>query len=206
IYEDWNGDGVIDDRDNHPIATTTSSDASLPGSDPSSVRNYPLMNFGVTLGGQWKWIDFNLLFQGAGMSYVAYGDQLREPLAWDGNALELLFDRWHPADPDKDPYDPANQWIVGYYPYGKTRAETNSEFNIQSGAYLRLKSVELGFTLPRNIVTGKLGVTNLRLFVNTYNLLTITGVRGLDPEKPSETGGYIYPLNRTFNFGGTLTF
>jgi TonB-linked SusC/RagA family outer membrane protein len=206
IYEDWNGDGVIDDRDNHPIATTTSSNANLPSDNTSDVRNYPLMNFGLTLGGQWKWIDFNFLFQGAAMSYVAFGEQLREPLAWDGNALELLYDRWHPADPDKDPYDPTNQWISGYYPYGKTRAEPNSEFNIQNGAYVRLKNVELGFTLPRNIVTGKLGVKNLRLFVNAYNLLTITGVRGLDPEKPSETGGYIYPLNRTFNFGGTLTF
>jgi TonB-linked SusC/RagA family outer membrane protein len=201
IYEDWNGDGVIDSDDDHPIATTTNPTANFDGK-----LNYPLMNFGLTLGGQWKWFDLSILFQGAAMSYISYGEQLLEPLAWDGNALELLFDRWHPVDPDKDPYDPSNDWISGFYPYGKTRADINSEFTIQNGAYVRLKNLELGFTLPANIVSGKLGVKNLRLFVNTYNVLTITGVKGLDPEKPSETYGYLYPLNRTVNLGGTLTF
>jgi TonB-linked SusC/RagA family outer membrane protein len=201
IYEDWNGDGVIDEYDDHPIATTTN-----PNEDTNGQRNYPLMNFGLSLGAQWKWVDLSLLFQGAAMSYVSYGEQLLEPLAWEGNALEFLFDRWHPVDPDMDPYSPSNEWISGYYPYGKTRAEAKSEFNVQNGAYMRLKSAEIGVTIPQNIVFEKAGVKNLRLFVNAYNLFTITGVRGVDPEKPSETGGYIYPLNRTFNFGGTLSF
>jgi len=208
IYEDWNGDGYIDDRDNHPIATTTNSDPNggLPGTNLNNARNYPLMNFGMTLGGQWKWIDFNLLFQGAAMSYIGYGEQLLNPLTWDGNALELLYDRWHPVDPTADPYNPATQWISGYYPYGAKRASETSSFNLQSGAYLRLKSAEIGFTIPRNIAFDKIGVKNLRLYINAYNLLTITGVRGLDPEKPTETYGYLYPLSRTFNFGGSITF
>ncbi|MFC4672607.1 SusC/RagA family TonB-linked outer membrane protein [Dysgonomonas termitidis] len=208
IYEDWNGDGVIDDQDKYPIATTTNSNdnGGLPGTNLNDTRNYPLMNFSFTLGGQWKFIDFNILFQGAAMSYIGYGEQLLNPLSWDGNALEMLFDRWHPVDPKQDPYAPTNTWVSGYYPYGKTRAEETSKFNLQSGAYLRLKSAEIGFTIPQNIVSDKLGVKNLRLYVNAYNLLTITGVKGLDPEKPSETYGYLYPLNRTFNFGGSVTF
>jgi TonB-linked SusC/RagA family outer membrane protein len=201
IYEDWNGDGVINSDDMYPIATTTN-----PTEDFTGKRNYPLMNLGLTLNTQWKWVDFNILFQGTAMSYVSYGEQLLEPLAWEGNALGLLFDRWHPVDPDNDPYDPSNRWVSGYYPYGKTRADVNSEFNIQNGAYVRIKNIELGFTLPQNIVNDKLGVKNLRIFVNAYNMLTFTSVRGVDPEKPTETSGYLYPLNRTFNFGGTLTF
>jgi hypothetical protein len=164
------------------------------------------MYYGLNVGGQWKLLDFNLLFQGAAMSYIGYGEQLLKPLEWDGNALGLLYDRWHPSDPKKDPYDPSNTWISGYYPYGKTRAEETSKFNIQNGAYLRLKSIEIGFTIPPNIAFGKIGLKNMRLYVNAYNLFTITGVRGLDPEKPSETYGYLYPLSRTFNFGGTVTF
>lgn len=208
IYEDWNGDGVIDDQDKHPIATTTNSDnnGGLPGTNLNDARNYPLMNFSLTLGGQWKWIDFNLLFQGAAMSYIGYGEQLLNPLSWDGNALDLLYDRWHPVDAKKDPYDPTNKWVSGWYPYGKTRAEETSEFNIQNGAYLRLKSVELGVTVPKNQVLDRIGIKNLRVFVNAYNVFTITGVKGLDPEKPSETYGYLYPLSRTYNFGGTITF
>lgn len=206
IYEDWNGDGVIDDNDVYPIATTTSNNANLPGSAVTDARNYPLMNFGLTLSGNWKSIDVTFLFQGAAMSYVGYGEQLLNPLSWDGNALEILYDRWHPSNPDNDPYDPSLTWISGYYPYGKTRAQENSAFNIQNGAYMRLKTAELGFTVPKSFAIGKLGVNNLRLYVNAYNLLTFTGVRGLDPEKPSETYGYVYPLNRTFNFGGSITF
>lgn len=206
IYEDWNGDGVIDDMDKHPIATTTSSSTGLPGTDLNNVRNYPLMNFSLSLGGQWKWIDFNLLFQGAAMSYVGFGGMLLTPLQWDGNAVDMLYDRWHPVDAKMDPYDPSNEWVSGWYPYGRTRAEETSEFNIQNGAYVRLKSVEVGITIPKNIVLNKLGVKNLRLFANAYNLLTFTGVRGLDPEKSSETYGLLYPLNRTYNFGGTITF
>ncbi|MDR1369708.1 MAG: TonB-dependent receptor [Dysgonamonadaceae bacterium] len=208
IYEDWNGDGIINDRDHYPIATTTNSDnnGGLPGTNLNNSRNYPLMNFSMTWGGQWKCIDFNLLFQGASMSYIGYGEQLLNPLSWDGNALDLLFDRWHPADPDIDPYDPAVQWVSGYYPYGRVRAEETSGFNLQDGTYLRLKSAEIGLTVPKNRTFDRIGIKNLRVYVNAYNLLTLTGVKGLDPEKPSESYGYLYPLSRTFNFGGSITF
>ena len=205
IYEDWNGDGIINGEDDYPIFTTTSAGSGLPGGI-NDGRNYPLMNFSINLGGQWKWFDINLLFQGATMSNIGYGEQLLKPLEWDGNALDILFDRWHPVDPKKDPYDPTNTWVSGYYPYGKTRASENSAFTIQDGTYLRLKSAELGFTAPKNRYFEKVGVKGLRVYVNAYNLLTFTGVRGLDPEKPNETYGYLYPLNRTFNFGGSITF
>lgn len=201
IYEDWNGDGVIDGDDMHPIATTTNAGSSWDGK-----RNYPLMNFALSFGAQYKWFDLNVQFQGAAMSYVSYGEQLIAPFREDTNALELLLDRWRPANPDIDPYDPSAQWISGRFPYGFVRADMNSKFNIQNGAYVRLKNIELGFTVPKNIVTKKLNVSNLRLFVNAYNLFTITKIVDLDPEKPTEHNGYMYPLNRVFNFGGTLTF
>ena len=50
------------------------------------------------------------------------------------------------------------------------------------------------------------GVKNLRVYFNAYNLFTITGVRGVDPEKPTDLYGYMYPLNKTFNFGANITF
>ena len=199
-YEDWNGDGVINGDDRHPIATTIGA-----GDNAGNLRNRPLMNFGFTIDGDYKGFDFNMLFQGSAMAYVSYGDQLMNPLSWDGNALDILFDRWHPIDPKADPYNPTTQWESGYYAYGKTRPSTDSKFAIQNGAYLRLKSAEIGYTIPKALIS-KAGIQRLRLFVNGYNLLTMTKVRGLDPEKPSEHGGAIYPLNKTFNFGGNITF
>ena len=201
IYEDWNGDGSLDTNDFYPIATTIEPTKSF-----QDKRNYPLMNFALSIGLQYKLLDLTMHLQGSAMAYISYGEQLLEPLAWDGNALDILFDRWHPVDPDIDPYNPAAEWISGRYPYGKTRADSNSEFNIQNGAYLRMKNLELGFTLPKNVVMDKLKVKNFRLFLNAYNLFTLTKVIGLDPEKPTETYGYMYPLNRTFNFGGTIKF
>lgn len=201
IYEDWNGDGIIDDYDRHPIATATDADKS----DFQDKRNYPLLNFGITLSAQYKGFDLSMLFQGSGMSYVAYGDQLSSPLNWNGNALDLFLDRWHPEDPKKDPFDRTNNWVSGYYSYGGTTPDANSRFAIQNGTYLRLKSIELGYTIPANALR-KVGVNNLRVYVNSYNLFTITDVKGVDPERPTEQYGYMYPLNRTVNFGLSLDF
>ncbi len=197
IYEDWNGDGVIDDNDKHPIATTISK-----GGDN---QNYPLLNFGLTLSGEWKGIDLSMTFQGSGMSYVSYGSQLSSPLGWNGNALDLFLDRWHPVDPKADPYNPANSWYTGYYSYGGTTPDQNSEFAIQKGDYMRLKTAEIGYTLPKKW-TSVVGVQNLRIYINAYNLFTLTNVKGLDPEKPSALYGQMYPLNRTYNFGASITF
>lgn len=196
IYEDWNGDGVIDGNDDHPIGTISNASAA----NLQDKRNYPLMNFGLTFSGAYKGFDLSLLFQGSAMSNVAYGEQLASPLMWGGNAVELLLDRWHPVDAHKDPFDPNNEWIKGYYPYGGKSTDPNSKFGMQDGAYVRLKTIEFGYNVPRNLLK-KVGFENLRLYVNAYNLFTITGVKGLDPERPTELYGQMYPLNRTVNFG-----
>ena len=202
IYQDWNGDGVIDDQDRHPIATTTNATENYNGR-----RNYPLMNFGLTFGMQWRGIDFSMLLQGSAMSYVAYGEQLRTPLWGNGNAMEMFKDHWDMADPMLylDPYNPNNTWIQGYYQYGGIPPDNNSEFAIQNGAYLRIKTAELGYSLPKKPIS-KIGMQSLRVYVNAYNLFTITGVKGLDPERPSEKEGQLYPLNRTVNFGLSVEF
>ncbi|MDR0413559.1 MAG: TonB-dependent receptor [Dysgonamonadaceae bacterium] len=196
IYEDWNGDGVIDGNDDHPIGTI----ADAAKSNLHDKRNYPLMNFGLTFNGAYKGFDLSLLFQGSAMSNVAYGEQLASPLMWGGNAVELLLDRWHPVDPYRDPFDPNNEWVRGYYPYGGKAPDANSKFGMQNGAYLRLKTVELGYSIPQHLLR-KIGFQSVRLYVNGYNLLTLTGVKGLDPERPTELYGQMYPLNRTINFG-----
>ena len=201
IYEDWNKDGVIDDMDVHPIATTISSDFS----GVQNQRNYPLLNFGLTINGDWKGFDLTLAFQGSAMSYISYGEQLSAPLAWNGNALDLFLDRWHPTDPKQDPYDPSAQWIKGYYAYGGKTPDQNSSFAIQKGDYVRLKTAEIGYTIPRNLLSF-LGIQNVRVYVNAYNLFTLTGVKGMDPEHPAQLYGYIYPLNRSYNFGASVTF
>lgn len=204
IYEDWNGDGVIDGMDVHPIATSINPNSTEVGG-AGARRNIPLMTFGTTFNFDYKGFDLNLLLQGGALSYVSYGEQLIIPLAFDGNALDIFLDRWRPEDPTADPYNPATKWLSGYHAYTGTVINEQSRRAIQNGAYLRLKSVELGYSLPKPII-NKVGVSDLRFFANGYNLLTITGVKGVDPEHPAEIYGYLYPLSQTFNFGVSLTF
>jgi len=188
-YEDWNGDGVIDSNDSHPISTKTN----------------PVMTFGSTISASYKGFDLSLLIQGAGRTYVAFSEQLSTPLSWNGNALSQFLNRWHPVDATKDPYDPSNVWVSGYYAYGGNTPDSNSSFARQNGAYVRLKSAELGYSIPNNILKH-VGMKDMRVYVNGYNLFTLSKVRDLDPEHPSDTYGYIYPLNKTINFGASLTF
>lgn len=190
-YEDWNGDGEINDNDVHPIR----------------YNQYPWLNFSMIVDASWKNFDLNMLWQGAGKSSLIYGEQLRQPLwgSGDASAMEQFMNRWHPEDPKADPYDPATKWIEGYYAYTGSLPDVNSTFNTENSAYLRLKSIELGYTLPPRWM-AKAGFKNLRVYVNAYNLLTFTKVKHVDPEHPEDTYGYLYPLNKTVSVGVNVKF
>lgn len=190
IYTDWDGDGQITDHDVHPIG----------------YMGKPMVNFSFVAGADYKGFDVNLLFQGAAMSYVRYVEQLREPM-WGNdlaNALDYFMDRWHPTDPTANPYDPSTSWNSGKYAYIGSLADENSKFNFHNASYLRLKSIELGYTFPQKWI-GKSGIKHLRLFVNGYNLFTIKSVE-IDPEHPEDSYGNMYPLNRTFSVGANVKF
>jgi hypothetical protein len=194
-YADWNGDGQISVDDSQPIANT----------------GLPLITYGLSLGGTYKGIDLNLLFSGAAMVNATYIEQLGMPLWANGNALTMWLDRWHPKDPNADPYSPTTEWVPGYYSYTGTNAYTNTRHNLNSAAYVRLKSAELGYTFPDRIMR-KAGVKSLRMFLNAYNLLTITNLKFLDPEHPSAVSavdqqfGYAYPIDKVFSFGVNIKF
>lgn len=200
IYEDWNGDGTIDDKDVHPIGITSDS-----GYGGSSYNNNPLLHFGINFDCQYKGFDLSLLFQGAALSYVGPSEQMDQPFRDNGNALEIFMDRWHPIDPSANPYDPSTEWIKGYYAYTGTVAKRESEFSMQNAAYVRLKSIELGYTIPDKILKH-VGAKSLRVYFNAYNPFTITKLKGADPEHPSDNYGYIYPLSKIFTFGFNIIF
>lgn len=191
IYEDWNGDGEINGNDVHPIR----------------FNQFPWMNFSLIFDASYRNFDLNFLLQGSAMSSLVYGEQLREPMWGSGEsgAMEQFMDRWHPVDPTADPYDPATEWVKGHFAYTGTLPDVNSTFNVANGAYLRLKNIELGYTLPAQPL-ARAGIKNLRVYVNTYNLFTVTEVKYVDPEHPNDTYGYLYPLNKTVSAGLNLTF
>ncbi len=201
-YKDWNGDGVIDSKDNHPIATT----------------DIPLYNYGFSLGLSYKGFDMNMLLQGAAGVYVQYGEQFASPLNYGQSSLTRFLDSWHTADPAANVFDPNTKWVPGFYPaMGSPSAQGTKA--IQDASYLRVKSLEFGYSISPSVLKH-IGVKKFRVYVNGYNLLTFTKLKNYDPEhqgpnpmdsnKPDPFAvayqGYTYPMNRTFNVGANVSF
>lgn len=189
-YLDWNGDGEINGLDEHPYA----------------FDQTPWMNFSLSFDGTWKWFDFSVLFQGSALGSMAYGES--QAGIWGqhgGGTLEQFLDRWHPSEVTGDPYDQTITWLPGYYGYTGHYPYGNSSFNTVSTNYLRVKSIELGYTLPK---LRRFESLTLRLYANAYNPFTFTGVKYVDPEHPGsgERWGRLYPLNKSYTVGLNVTF
>jgi len=206
-YLDWNGDGTINigttagQSDAHPVAATYNG-TNVGG---TSTANPPLINFGLNMAVQYASFDMNALFQGAAAKWIAFNDFSLNPLQFNGNALSYFLDRWHPADPNANFYDPHTVYIAGTHAVTGTSPDVNSTYNIQNASYVRLKTLELGYTLPGNL-TKKAGIQRLRIYLSGYNLFTVTGVKYFDPEHPSSNYTNSYPLSKTYNIGANVTF
>ncbi|GGA83390.1 SusC/RagA family TonB-linked outer membrane protein [Puia dinghuensis] len=196
IYEDWNGQGFIDGNSIHPIAY---------GGNPNGTPVFPKIVYGLTLGAAYDGFDVSILFQGTSIYNVSYIEQLNIPLWGGGSALTQFLNDWHPANPTANPYNPNTVWVPGQYAYTGTTAGVNSSFNFQNGAYLRLKSAEIGYSLSDKLLRTT-GIKGVRFFTSGYNLLTFTKVKYVDPEHPSGTYGYLYPLDKLFNLGLNVKF
>jgi len=125
-----------------------------------------------------------------------------------GNGIDLWMDRWHREDPS----DPNSKWIAGYMPAirptGYQANRTNNTWTMQKADYLRLKTIEVGYSFPKKWMNN-VGIENLRVYINSVNPLTFTRTKGvikyMDPEN-SEGALRYYPQMKTFNFGVNLTF
>ena len=131
--KDWNGDGVVNDNDRHPVAT----------------YNLPVFNYGITLGAEWKGIDLSMNWQGSAGVYQSYDEVFTEVGPFNGGAaLDMYKDRWHTENVTDDPWNPNTKWVEGYYP------ATGHSFNlgttgIKNTSYIRLKTLEIGYSLPK---------------------------------------------------------
>ncbi len=194
-YEDWNQDGMIDDLDRHPIARSVE----------------PEMFYGLNLSGSWKGISLNVFFQGASNYSMMPTEQLQGPLPWGRNSSQMFLDRWH----HEDPMDFNSPWVPGKYPisrdgFGYGPNKEASTYWFQDVTYLRLKSVELAYSLPQRWIS-RISSQQARIFVNAFNLYTWKGKDiTFDPEHrlngDGADGGYKYPLTANYNIGIDITF
>ncbi|MGZ3909697.1 MAG: SusC/RagA family TonB-linked outer membrane protein [Flavisolibacter sp.] len=172
---------------------------------------FPLMNFGSTVHLGYQNFDLALVWQGSTLRYTQLPtDFTRFSIGTNyGNGITDFLNRWHPIDPNADPYNPTTQYVSGKYPFTGFTIPTNTTLGFQNASYLRLKSIELGYSLPTSLLK-KMGLQGTRLFVNGYNLFTLSYMPNYqDPEHPGARGegsGYAYPLNKVVNFGIDVRF
>lgn len=187
-YKDVNGDGVVNDDDRVAIG--------------ASKR--PSLIYGMGISGQWKGLDVNIHFQGAGKStFFINGPSVHAFSSgqW-GNIFQDISesDRWISKEISGDP---ATENPNASYPrlsYGENKNnQKESTYWLRDGSYLRLKTLEVGYTLPKSIV-NKARMNNLRVFFIGSNLLTFSSFKMWDPEMGSSNGAK-YPLSRTLTLG-----
>lgn len=187
-YKDVNGDGVVNDNDKVAIGST----------------NRPNMIYGFGLSAKWKGLDVNVHFQGAGKSSIVLTGPTVHAFSqseW-GNVLKYFAecDRWISADISGDPSTENPNAEYPRLSYGGNNNNYRaSTFWLRDGSYLRLKTLEIGYTLPKHIV-NKIRFNNIRIFFIGSNLLTFSKFKLWDPELGSNNG-VKYPLTKSLTLG-----
>jgi len=184
IYRDINGDGAITTADQFRTDETET----------------PQILYGFTLGGEWKGFDLSVFFQGQ-----AKAKYILKPKKTNF-AAEFYEGRWSESNTPEEN-------LKARWPRAMIKNAYDDGFNgsystwwLRSAAFLRLKNVELGYTLPKRWM-NPVGLESCRLYVSGSNLFTIDDIKICDPESPNDTGGtQFYPLSRTFSFGVNLSF
>ena len=193
-YVDLNGDGKIDEDDKGYFGRS----------------NRPELTFGLNINLAWKGIDFNAQFTGGALFDISmtgtYYNDNDDNTIWTqtfkegGNSPLFLVQN---AYSEFNPNGSFPRLTLAKTSHGGDNG-LSSTFWIRDGKYVRLKSAQLGYTLPKNW-TSKIGIQSLRFFVEGQNLFTISGLpEGIDPESPGVNNGY-YPQQRLLMGGITLT-
>ena len=194
-YVDLNGDGKIDGDDKGFIGRT----------------NRPELTFGLNLNFAWNGFDFNAQFTGGalfdvsltGTYYNGYDDNTIWTQTFKENANSPLF----LVENAYSIYNPDGTFprlTLGATGHGGDNGLA-STFWLRDGTYVRLKSAQLGYTIPQKW-TEKVNIETLRFFVEGQNIFTLDSLpQGIDPESPGVNNGY-YPQQRLLMGGITLTF
>lgn len=199
-YRDLNGDGRI----------TRTDDMTFVGRS-----NLPQLMYGLNIDLRYGAFDFSALFQGAALANVSLAGTYEGSSGTSGiddntpftktfygygNApYYLVEDSWTPDNPGAK-YPRLTAYKA---PLSSHNAHANSGW-VRDGSYLRLKSVQLGYSVPARLLS-RIKVQQLRFYVSGFNLITWDKLKYIDPEMPNVNNGF-YPQQRMYSGGVTLTF
>ncbi len=208
MYADIDGDGII----------TKGNTLDELGDLKKIGNDAPHLRFGLNLFAQWKGFDLTLFFQGVGKRDYYFspnggqGTAGKGAVFWGattGGRWESIFLKDH-LDYWRDENSGLGENLDAYYGrpiyYTNKNRETQTRY-LQNAAYLRLKNLQVGYTIPQSVMQ-KLHLNNFRIFFSGENIFTTTKMsKVIDPESlevSSMKSGSSYPIARTYSFGFTL--
>lgn len=184
-YVDRNNDGQIDYENDRFVLG----------------NSFPRYTYGATYAADWKGFDFSIFVQGVGKRQQWLRGELVEAFHNnnEGPVFQRHLDRWTPENLDAT------------YPRLTTGSESvnnaaRSDFYIFDAQYLRIKNIQLGYSLPESLIT-RLNFNNVRLYLSGMNLLTFSPLleTGVDPEN-LDANGRVYPVSRVVSAGLNINF
>jgi len=179
-YLDTNGDNVVNAGDRQVLGST--------------IPRYTY-SFNIYLG--YRNFDFSTLLQGVGKVDGYLTSNAINPFLLGGTAYEYQKDRWTPDNPNA---------VFPRFAFGENHNTQHSDYWMRSAAYLRLKNIQLGYTLPVQLAKS-VRVQKARLYISGENLLTLHDFwEGWDPEVSAASSGSYYPQVKTINVGLNLKF
>ncbi|GHV49968.1 SusC/RagA family TonB-linked outer membrane protein [Bacteroidia bacterium] len=180
LYKDENGDGLINDEDRVAVGNGT----------------VPDFMYGFTLGASWKGVDFSLLVQGTAGLKDVYQSNLYKSTVRMGYQLnkDVIAGRWYEGRPTEATYP-------RLLDYSDTRNDRVSDFWVTEKGYLKIRNIQLGYTLPAKW-TKVASIEKLRIYGSLENFFTFTKWKGYDPEIDNVT----YPTMREALVGINISF
>jgi len=184
-----------------PIVVDVNKDNKITPSDQTKIGSpHPKLLYGGNVVLQYKGLDFNLSVQGVSGNDVFMG-WYRTDRSGSNKPTYFFTDRWTATNTNASFPRPDNNSDYIY----------RSDLMVSSGSYLRIKQIQLGYTLP-NTLTNKFGVSSLRAYISLDDYFTITKYKGLDPEAGSNDNQRqgvdkgLYPIAGKFLFGLSVNF
>ena len=183
---DTDGDGIADKAD----GVINTSDRVIIGG------TIPRYTFGLSMYGDYKGVDLSLLFQGVGKANGYLYGQGIQTFVEGGSVQEQHKDNWR--EDNRNAKFPR-------LAFNETNNMQNSSFWMKNAAYVRLKNIQLGYTVPQKLA-NKAFISHLRFYISADNLLTLDNFwNGFDVEAPVGNGGY-YPQMKTISLGLDVRF
>ena len=180
-FKDLSGDNVVD----------MNKDRTVIG------KQFPDLSYSMNINLEWKGFDLGMFFQGVQGIEGYFYYEIANPFSGVANVGSWWLNRWTPTNPSN---------TMPRVSLDEYRTNIHSSFYMEDASYLRLKNIELGYTISPKVLS-KLGISSVRVYGNIQNAFTITKFKGFDPEQTTDqTRAEAFPQVRVMTMGINVNF